>query len=371
VQAAAGPEASPGLYAIEVEQLATAGSLATQRVESLDDTLNDGQATLELSFTDSDLNHGVTIAENSTLEDVRDTINSDPEAAVNASIVNDGQGYRLALMSQKTGEQASIVDADFDNLVTESALADKAVLQEGQDAKFEVNGIAVESAGNQVDDAIQGVALSLEREGSSTLTIEQDTKVVQQAVVDFVETYNELKGTAGRLTAYNGEDGQAGELIGDSTVRTIESRLRSDLSSGVTDAGDIGMLADIGISLRVDGTLELDEARLEAALMQDPDGVGAFFAGEAAADGMAGRLEATLDQLLDADGALEGAIGGAENRIESLNDRYTRTEQTIDATIARYQTQFSQLDGMIAQMNQTSAYLTEQLGMLDSQMGGS
>ncbi|UYG02083.1 flagellar filament capping protein FliD [Halomonas sp. LR3S48] len=370
VQAAAGPEASPGQYAIDVEQLATAGSLATQRVDSLDTVLNDADASLDLTFVDDSLDHGVAIAADSTLEDVRDAINTDPDAAVTASIVNDGEGYRLAVMSQETGEQAAIVGANFAALATQATLADEAVLQEGQDARFEVNGIAISSADNQVDDAIEGVALNLQGTGSTTLTVEQDNEAVQQAVVDFVETYNELKGTAGKLTAYNGEDGQAGELIGDSAVRGIESRLRSDLASGVAEGDEYAMLADLGITLRVDGTLELDEATLETALAEDLGEVGTFFAGEAAEDGMAGRLDTTLEQLLDTNGALEGAIGGAENRIDSLQDRYIRTEQSIDTTIARYQTQFGQLDGLLAQMNQTSAYLTQQLGMLDAQMGG-
>ncbi|QTP55382.1 flagellar filament capping protein FliD [Billgrantia sulfidoxydans] len=369
VQAAAGPEASPGQYAIEVEQLATAGSLATQRVESLDAELNDADAMLELAFADNSLDHGVAIAADSTLEDVRDAINADAEAAVTASIVNDGEGYRLALMSQETGEQAAIVDANFATVAAQVTLEDEAVLQEGRDARFEVNGIAVASADNQVDDAIQGVALSLQGTGSSILTVEPDTDSIRQAVADFVESYNELKDTAGKLTAFNGQDGEAGELIGDSAVRGIESRLRSDLAS-VIEGSDHAMLADLGIALRVDGTLELDETKLEAALAQDPGEVGAFFAGESATDGMAGRLDATLEQLLDSNGALEGAIGGAENRIDSLNERYTRTEQSIDTTIARYQTQFGQLDGMLAQMNQTSAYLTQQLSHLPGQGEG-
>ncbi|MCC5883225.1 MAG: flagellar filament capping protein FliD [Halomonas sp.] len=368
VQAAAGSEASPGQYAIEVDRLATAGSFATQRVDSLDTVLNDAETTLNLSFADASLDQGVTIAANSTLVEVRNAINADPDAAVTASIVNDGAGYRLALMSKETGEQAAILDADFAALTTQAMLSGEAVLQDGQNASFEVNGIAISSASNQVDDAIQGVALNLQGVGSSTVTVAQDTEAVKQSVVDFVDAYNELKGTAGRLTAFNGEDGQAGDLIGDSAVRSIESRLRSDLAGVVMAEGETTMLADFGIHLRVDGTLELDETTLEAALGEGPEVVGAFFAAQDVEEGMAGRLGTTLDQLLHDDGALEGAIGGAENRIDNLNDRFIRTEQSIEMTMARYQTQFSQLDSMIAQMNQTSDYLTQQLGMLDAQM---
>jgi flagellar hook-associated protein 2 len=55
--------------------------------------------------------------------------------------------------------------------------------------------------------------------------------------------------------------------------------------------------------------------------------------------------------------------------VESLVERYTRTEKTIEQTISRYRTQFGQLDSMIAQMNQTSSYLTQQFNALDAQFG--
>ncbi|BBI53445.1 hypothetical protein HORIV_58660 [Vreelandella olivaria] len=44
-------------------------------------------------------------------------------------------------------------------------------------------------------------------------------------------------------------------------------------------------------------------------------------------------------------------------------------EKSIDATMARYRSQFSQLDGMIAQMNSMSSYLTQQFDAMDSQLG--
>ena len=84
---------------------------------------------------------------------------------------------------------------------------------------------------------------------------------------------------------------------------------------------------------------------------------------------MAGRLADTSGQLLSSNGALTNAIGGAENRIESLNQRHVRMEQGIAQTIERYRVQFGQLDGMIAQMNQTSDYLTQQFAAMDAQLG--
>ncbi|MCE8002356.1 flagellar filament capping protein FliD [Billgrantia ethanolica] len=370
VQAAADGEASPGRYDVSVDTLATAGSIATQRVDGLDTVLTEADSELNLTFADAELNQRVTIEAGSTLQDVRDAINADPQAAVNASVINDGSGYRLALMSKQSGSDATLLATDFAEMASDATLTDVTIAQAGQNATFSVNGISIESATNQVDDAIQGVVLDLQSTGQSSLLVEEDTQPAREGIDSFITAYNELKSTAGRLTAFNGEEGQAGELIGDSTVRIIESRLRSDLGNELGGEEGYQRLDELGISLSVDGRLELDEQKLDAALAESPAAVGAFFLGADEADGLAGRLDATLSQLLDEDGALESAVSGAENRIESLGDRYQLMEQRIDTTIARYQTQFGQLDAMLAQMNQTSAYLTQQLGMLDAQMGG-
>lgn len=230
-----------------------------------------------------------------------------------------------------------------------------------------VNGVDITSPNNQVEGAIQGVTLNLQDVGDSTVKVEQDTRAVREAVTGFVDAYNDLKGTIGELTSFNAETGAAGELLGDSTVRTVESRMRSVLSGGVE--GEFSMLSDIGISLQRDGTLEIDEGKLDDAIVNNQDALSTFFAGGVDEAGMAGQVNTMVEQLLSTNGAVKGAITGAENRSESLVERYTRMEQSIEQTISRYRTQFGQLDGMIAQMNQTSSYLTQQFDALDAQLG--
>ena len=372
VQAAAGAEASPGRYDVEVNQIATAGNLATQRVAEPDTVVSDAGGDLELTFANAELNHSVAIAADSALEDVRDAINADPDAAVNASIIFDGEGHRLTLMSEGTGEQASITGTNFDQLAAGNLANDPGaiVAQAGQDADLSVNGIDIVSPTNQLDDAIQGVTLDLQEPGSSTVAVERDSTTIRDSIVGFVDAYNDMKDMAGELTAFNGEDGEAGPLIGDSAVRTIESNLRNDLSAGITQDGELALLSDMGLSLSVDGTLELDEQQLNAALAEDPAGVASFFAGDDDASGLAGRLAGTTEQLLSSNGALQSSINSAETRIDSLEARFERTEQRIDQTLDRYRTQFAQLDGMLGQMQQTSNYLTEQLNGLGGGQGG-
>ncbi|MGL6249306.1 MAG: flagellar filament capping protein FliD, partial [Billgrantia desiderata] len=180
VEAAAGRDAAIGQYAIEIERLATAGSLASARLEvELDQALTDSDQTLTLHFGNATGEAPqaveIDIAAGSTLEDIRDAINAHDGAGVTASIVNDGEGYRLALMSSETGEAASITDLTFsdgffaDGIAFSETEGAEAIAQAGQDALLNVNGIPITSASNQVEGAIQGVTLSLTEEGSSTV----------------------------------------------------------------------------------------------------------------------------------------------------------------------------------------------------------
>lgn len=373
--ATANGEAQPGSYNVSVTQLATSGTLATASVPDSTTALTTEATTLTLNFAGADQADNfagadqadvvVDIAAHSSLEEVRDAINAKEDSGVSASIIFDGENYRLALNSTQTGEDASIsgitLGAAFGGQL------ESEFTQAGQDAKLNVNGVAITSPTNQVEGAIQGVTLNLQAEGDSTVTVEQNTLAVREAITGFVDAYNDLKGTIGDLTSFNAETGAAGELLGDSAVRTVESRLRSVLGGGIE--GQFSMLTDIGISLQRDGTLEIDSGKLDDAIANNQDALSAFFAGAADNEGMAGQVNQTIEQLLGTNGTVSGAISGAETRIESLGERYTRMEQSIEQTISRYRTQFGQLDSMIAQMNQTSDYLTQQFDALDAQLG--
>ncbi|MGP5326867.1 flagellar filament capping protein FliD [Vreelandella titanicae] len=374
-------DALPGSYRVEVSQLATSGTLASGRVGEKDQALDlQGATSLKLTFGSGD-SVDIAIAANSTLNSIRDAINANKESGVNATIINDGEGYRLALSSKATGVEASIDSFSFvdaaDAVVTGpfGEATEAGAKQQGQDAALTVNGIAISSAKNQIEGAIQGVTLNLAElsieEGetaSSTVNIERDTLKQREAINGFVKAFNDLKGTIGKLTAFDSESGDAAELLGDSAVRTIESRLRSALTGGV-EGGELSTLSQIGITLQRDGTLKTDDAKLSDLVANNPQSLSAFFAGEDTKGGLAGKLETSIEQMLGSNGVLKGAISGAENQVKSLDIRYERMEKSIESTISRYRSQFSQLDVMIAQMNSTSSYLTQQFDALDAQLG--
>ncbi|UEQ03331.1 flagellar filament capping protein FliD [Halomonas profundus] len=370
VGAVSSNEAQPGQYEVQVGQLATASSLVTERLETADESIVTGEQSLTFTLADGAMDP-ITIADGSSLEDMRDAINQQSDGRLSASIINDGEGYRLAVNSTETGADASIESTNFsDILAGDVQTTDAQVVQAGQDAEFNVNGIDIVSPTNQVEGAIQGITLNLSEAGAtSTVSVEQDSEAIREQVTAFVDDFNTLKDTITSLTAFDEETGQAAGLNADATTRAVERELRQTISSVVGGDG-FSVLSDVGISLQVDGKLEIDEDKLDSIVANQPDQLANFFAGDSEEGGMAGQIASSLESLVGTGGRLENAVDSSERRYASLEERFTTTESRIEQTVDRYRTQFQAMDGMVAQMNQTSAYLTQQFAVLGQQNQG-
>jgi len=366
--AAAGRGAKPGAYDISISQLARAYSVATIGLEDREADI--GAGTVSISMADGATLSVTMSSDNSTLESLRDKIN-ELNAGVSATVINDGSAapYRLSLTSTATGQDAAIASVDF-GAIGASLSLDATTEIAARNASFRVNGVDIVSQDNQVEDAIEGVTLSLDEVGDATLAVTVDEGKIQSAVTGFVSAYNKLQEQIDRLTRFDQESGDAGDLLGDSTLRSARSRLRSTFVDGV-EGGDLQRLSDIGISLQLDGTLEVDEDRLSELIQADRSAVKFFFAGDGEALGLADTLDEVLSNVLGSGGLLETAEDGLDTRLEILNDRFDRRQRGIDRTMERYRKQFAELDGLVASMNQTSGYIAQQFDILNAQMAQS
>ncbi|MAM58796.1 MAG: flagellar filament capping protein FliD [Salinicola sp.] len=354
-------DAVSGRYQVKVSQLAQAqslasGGLSTDKIEALgkSGTLGirvGGEEAVDIAIDSDD-----------SLEDIRDAINK-ADTGATASIVFNGSQYQLTLTSKETGTQSAIQVTDDDNLFGFSETVP------AQDAQLEVNGISITSQSNSVEGALEGVTFELTSttESAQTLSVSKDTESMTKAVQAFVDAYNSFQGTADALTSYDSESDTAGVLLGNSTMRGIESRLRGVLSYNGGE-GEFSMLSDLGIERQLDGTLKVDDDKLADAMSNNSEAVSQFFAGVDGEGGLGASIEDTMGTILDDDGLLKIATDGIDTSLERLSDRYTRMQESIDATVARYRTQFASLDSLVSQMNSTSDYLTQQFDALNSQL---
>ncbi len=368
-------DAVAGSYSIEVTQLAQAQSLATTGISDLTSTLGTGTLTLQVGSGDA---VSITLdSSNNTLKGLRDAINAS-DAGVTATLVNDGSDtpYRLVLTSNSTGTSSEMTVSyssddssdlasslfgysDGSGNMTETVAA--------KNAELTINGIAISSQSNTVEDALQGVTLNLTATGASqTLTIKRDTDKILDAITDFVDAYNDFVSTVDTLTAYDADSGSSGELLGDSTTRRISTELASDLYSQI-GSGTFTYLSQLGIGLESDGTLSIDDDKLESALEDNIDAVSEFFIGDGKTGGFITRMTEDLDNYLDEDtGLITAKTDSLESKLERLEERYEEKQALIDSEMERWREEFTQLDTLISTLNSTADYLTSQFEALNS-----
>lgn len=228
-------------------------------------------------------------ASNNSLTGIRDAINT-ANLGVSATIINDGgtSPYRLSLSSNNMGQSNSMKisvagDVTLGNLLGQDPVGvqNMSEVATAQNATFKVNGIAVSKASNTVTDVIPGVTLNLLKPTTSTTSVNvaQDTGSVQTSVSSFVKAYNDLNTTLKNLSGYDAAAKKGGVLQGDSTVLQLQAKIRSILTTSVSNtSGSLTNLSQIGVSFQRDGSLALDAAKLSSAISSNPNDIASLFA---------------------------------------------------------------------------------------------
>ena len=205
--------------------------------------------------------------------------------------------------------------------------------------------------------------MTLAKTGLNTLTVSRDTASVESAVGAFVTAYNSLQSTATQLTRYDVAKKSGAALVGDSTLRSIQTSIRSALNT--PQAGELKVLSSVGVSFQKDGTIALDAAKLKTAFAGNREAVVELFAGTGSNTGYGTQVAALVDTFTGTNGKLSNATAGVSSTLKALDTRYASTGVSVEAKVARYRAQFTQLDMMMSKMNATTSYLTSQFSAMN------
>jgi flagellar hook-associated protein 2 len=119
----------------------------------------------------------------------------------------------------------------------------------------------------------------------------------------------------------------------------------------------------VGLELQRDGTLKIDQAKLDSALADLPALQKAFTNNDnlnAANDGFARRFSALASQLLDIDGSLNTRTQGLQKLIDKNSDAQARLEDRVERFQQRLVSQYTQLDSNVARLNALGDYVNQQ-----------
>lgn len=385
LSASASSSAVAGTYSLTVTSLAQSQKLVAAGQSSSTTAIGSGAPTVITfefgTISGGSLNNGVysgatftpgptsatlTIdSSNNTLEGIRNAINA-ANLGVSATIVNDGSGtpYRLALSVAASGTANSLrISTDgADAAITDLLAHDPAGTQNltetvsAQNANFSVNGIAVSKSGNTVNDVIDGVSLTLTKTGSATLTVERDSASATKAVENFVTAYNELYTAMKSAFAY--KSGSA--LAGDPTLRSLQQQMREIVATAAS-GGIYANLFEVGISSKSDGTLQLDNGKLANVMSSHFADLAALFN---SASGFATRLDSWSTTALGVGGAFDSRTTTLNDTLRKISNEKGVLETRLSALEKRYRAQYSSLNVALANMSQTSTYLSQQLARL-------
>ena len=319
--------AESGSWQFEVKQLAqehTLVSSAKNAYASINDQIGTGEISLRYGSYDNEVVNGVEkesfsvnpdkpieklviTDENNSLAGLRDAIN-DGDYSVTASILNDGEDYRLVLTGKETGAEKAmeITVADDDGNNTDAKGLSSFVYSAenknteqtsvAQDAKVVMNGITISRGTNEIKNVIEGVTLDLKGETQAgkkvSLNINKDTTKVEDQINAFIDNYNNTISKMNELTAFNGEGAENAILNGDTTIRNIQNLMRNVLNSSIENIdSSIHNFSDLGLLTARDGTLELNTKTFKNVLRDDIQGVANFFT----ATGVASDPQITFD----------------------------------------------------------------------------
>ena len=367
---------SRGSYSLDVKELAQAQSLASGTFADRDTTaVGIGTLTFNVGGVETEI---TVDGSNNTLDGLAKAIN-DSNAGVSAGVVDTGSGFRLVLSADESGldnaMQISVSDSDGNNtdssglsqFAFDGVTSNMTETVAAKDARLDINGIEVTRSSNTVDGVVDGVTFDLFAIGTSTVKIARDPDAVAGRVQEFVDKFNALQDEINRLSRFDAESGRGSVLTGDSTIRSIQSQLRgliTTIPDGL-ESSPIRMLGDVGIKTQPStGKLEFDQAKFAEQLEANPEAMTALFAETESTSGIAERMVDTVTNFLASDGALSSRTEGLNKTLENIQDQRIRLDLRIAAYEERLVKQFSAADSLIAQIQSTGDYVSQQLAAI-------
>ena len=268
-------------------------------------------------------------------------------------------------------------------------------LQAGQDAVVVVDGTTYTKASNTVTDIIQGVTLNLLQADTTNgviLSVSSNASGATEKIKNFVSAYNEFNAFLNDQLNFNANATQASPLLGDSSLRGIQKKLK-DIISGQIPGLTTGKanLSQIGItSNSKTGALTVNEGTLSSAISADPDGVRRLFLGigtpsnsavtfaglsATTAPGRYGLYIATAPQKAILGGATDATLQDLSSTgltsAEALSFSYSGDYSSAAPTTTSFNVTLSagqRINDIVSALN--SAFATNRAGLSASNDGG-
>jgi len=300
---------------------------------------------------------------------------------LNASLVANPSSSTYAnklFVSGPAGSPSSFtVDADYgDGRGLQSLLAPVNVSftdnQTATDAKIRVDGVEYTRSSNTLTDVLPGLTFNLKATTSTisngvttdhpvAIALNRDTSGLKTKMDAVVTAYNDAMTMFGAVSDPKSTlETYGATLVGDSTVRSLKSQLRTMIMGNSSTPGtNVGALWQMGFKVDEKGVMTLDSTKLDTALTNNFTDVVKTFTGNqnnllttsTQSGGVAGDAVRKLTTILGATGALVAQTSNAETQNNKYKTDLTKLQTRMDALLVRYQKQFAAMDSLVGNVN--------------------
>jgi flagellar hook-associated protein 2 len=341
-----------GTYDIVVQELARAQvTQSTTTAADPDTTAAASAGTLTIGGV------AVTVAADSTLDEVAGAINGTDGIGVAAAVIRNASGtYQLVLTGTSTGAASGFtVDAGT------TGLAFGAATVAATDAQVTVNGVTITSATNVIEGGVPGATVTLFKKDPAatiTATVGLDNDATKLKVEGFVKAFNDV------IAFFNAQNASAARqdsssIARDPLVRSLRSTLRGVLTTQYPDLGSYTALSQVGVEFQRDGTLKFNERMFDDAATAHLADVTKILAGTATQGGAFDAIAAAIEQYTQTGGLLPDAQKRIDAQVASMSKRIDAMNERLAIQRAALQRQMTAADMTITQLNQQAGSLAQ------------
>jgi flagellar hook-associated protein 2 len=256
-----------------------------------------------------------------------------------------------------------------------------------------IDGLTVQRTTNDFSDVIAGVSISLldAQPGTNVqFTVESDKTAVKGKIKEFVDAYNEVVKFISKQNQYDEEKGAGGPLFGDNALSTIQRTLRTQLfgqsaAQVAADTTGYGSLRLLGVEQQADGTLKINDTKMNEKMDADLDAFADFFvdrdgfdnngaaigtdryyfdttADTGFGDDLARAIDAVVRSYGNASGQFtkglfDGRVDSLKANIKTYDSRIEQRETRLEKMEAQLVARFASLESLMARLQSQSSFL--------------
>lgn len=307
-------------------------------------------------------------------------VNTDSLQAIVAKINGSSAGVtalfdrandRFVLTNKTTGDVGMAVSEAAGGLLEAMGVNSTSTLMRGNNAEFTIDGgptlISTSNTLDATSTGITGLALTVNSEGSETVTVDADDSGLRSKIEDFIAKFNAVQTFI--TTATKSSTSSAGEvttsiLSGNREVTEVGGSLRRLAFDAVPGlSGTIARLEGLGIDFKPGSSqLEIKNAgAFDSALSSNTADVKKLFTDSS--NGLVTKLDAYLTQMV-------GAGGIIATQTQNLSKQSSDIDEQVATMERRILSEQAQLEASFVRMEQVQSQLQSQLASLTNAFGG-